>query len=411
MIINKPVIKKKGKFIFLSSKIEIESDSSLSTEIWYRFPLCQKNFISDRSDAFLVGLFFLGMKINEDITVKGIISPKLLYNLNQVQRYFKNSFPNEFSIIKINCENLKEDLGEKGAIVSSFSGGVDSFYTLLANTKNVPKRDKITHSVFIGGFDLKTDDEYLPQVKKHYEKLLASINVKLLTVDTNLKMYLDEQVSQVRAFGAILTSIFLTLSKNISRVYIASAYQYRDLLPFKGAAAVADGSNPISDHMFSTETTTFVHHDCSISRIDKTKEISKWPITYDSLRVCWRPAGLKNCSECSKCLRTMLTLQLINELEKYDKSFQLPLTKNRMKNWSSGGKDRGFVKEIRSYAKSIGRQDVVLQMNYIIYLKPKLDKLRVLNYFYKQSSNLKNRSKTYKSIIRMMKKNLNLAYN
>src|SRR3989344_1953593 len=134
MIISKPKIEEKDGYLELSSQIKVESDNFLSTTIWYRFPLGQKEFVSDRSDSFLVGLLLLAMMLEEDITVEGRVSPRLVYSLRQVQEYFHVWFPDTLHLIQIDCQSLEEDKGEKHDIVSSFSGGVDAFYTLLKHT-------------------------------------------------------------------------------------------------------------------------------------------------------------------------------------------------------------------------------------------------------------------------------------
>ena len=99
MIIGKPKIEQQDDYITVSSDITIESDNSLSTTIWYRFPQAEAEFISDRSDAFLVGIFFLAMKLGEDIVVEGKVSPKIAYNLKQVQQYFHAWLPNILRVV------------------------------------------------------------------------------------------------------------------------------------------------------------------------------------------------------------------------------------------------------------------------------------------------------------------------
>ena len=397
MIIHKPKIKKKGNFYYLSSDIEVEKNNSLSTNIWYKFPLDQKNFISERSDCFVVGMIFLAMKLNENITVEGKMSPKLAYNLKQFQGYFHSWYPEEFNIIKINCKNLIEDKGEKKAIVNTFSGGVDSFYTLVSHIKDLEKKDKLTHSLFIGGFDVPLDDRSSLYVKDYYEKILKKAGIKLLRADTNLKEYIDGLVKHERTIGAVLTSVFLALSNDISRVYLASTYLYQEIIPLQKDLSI--GTNPVTDGLFSLEKTSMIHHDSSVSRIEKTIEISKWPMTYDNLRVCWHPEGLKNCSRCSKCVRTIIALHLIGRLDLYSKSFDAKVNRKIMKTWIFDDKtDLGFIKEILDYAKSVGKTNFAFNLKYFIL------RFHILNIFYRKSYKLKNISPLYKSFIDSIKK-------
>ena len=164
----------------------------------------------------------------------------------------------------------------------------------------------------------------------------------------------------------------------------------------------------MTDNLFSLENTIIFHHDSSISRIEKTIGVSKWPMTYNNLRVCWYPEGMKNCCLCSKCMRTMLALNLIGELEKYQGSFEILLDRGTMSRWIiEFDKDMGFIRELIKFARNKGRYDVVLQLLYMIF-KTYLRNITLVkdtqDYFYTASFNLKQISPIYKRLIYKIKK-------
>jgi hypothetical protein len=72
------------------------------------------------------------------------------------------------------------------------------------------------------------------------------------------------------------------------------------------------------------------------NRIEKTKSISKTQITYENLNVCLITPDnkgidennpIKNCSKCFKCARTMVSLDILGSLNKYQSVFDLNIYK------------------------------------------------------------------------------------
>lgn len=100
--------------------------------------------------------------------------------------------------------------------------------------------------------------------------------------------------------GAGLASLALALAPR--RVYIASSHRYNELFPW--------GSHLLTDPLFSTESTEFIHDGAEASRSEKIKRIAEDQEGLKLLRVCWRDDGY-NCGTCEKCLRTRTTLRAL----------------------------------------------------------------------------------------------------
>ncbi|MBW2977311.1 hypothetical protein KY331_00545 [Candidatus Woesearchaeota archaeon] len=361
MIIHKPKIKKEDGRICVSSFIEVESDESLSDTLWFKFPEDHEKFVSDNSNGFVVAMLPLAMSLGEDIKVKGRMSSKLAYGLKQYQGYFNFWFPDNLKIVNIICDDFESEnkIDVKG-VVCSFSGGVDSFYTLYSHLPENEKdiRHQISHCLFVHGFDIPLNDKKSYDLAKNsYEKLANKLKIKLISTSTNIRDLLDKKISWEITHGAALASVALTLSNLISRFYIASS-----------RSIIAWGSNPITDSLLSTEKLEFLNYRSYETRINKTRMIAHYPETYDNLRVCWeRPDGLKNCCRCEKCIRTMVTLELMGVLSKY-KTFPKPLTREKVKNWPLKKENEiRFAKEIQEYALRKGRKD--LEKDILIAIK------------------------------------------
>lgn len=392
MIIHEPQIKKEEGEICISSFIEIKSDNSLPDTLWFKFPEEYEEFISDGSSGFVVGLSFLAMYLGEDIEVQGKMSPKLAYGLKQFQSYFNFWYPDRYKIVNIKCDKFESERSS-GSVACSFSGGIDSFYTLYShlpeNEDNL--RNQITHLLYIDGFDTLQGDPTYSVAKKHYEEFANKHGIKLLTASTNIRNFLGSKMPNLvkPSVGVlILISVVLVLSRLLSRFYVASSLKYSDLYPL--------ASNPITDHLLSTENLEVIHHGADMSRVDKTRVIAYWPETYDKLRVCWWPDGLKNCCRCAKCIRTMTALELEGVLSKY-KTFPLPLESKNIRNWFVEYYDEvnvSFAKEVMDYAVFLGRKDIARNIKYAI-LKPKLIKLSPKRLVFRASHKLKKRYPFY----------------
>ena len=114
--------------------------------------------------------------------------------------------------------------------------------------------------------------------------------------------------------------------------------------------------------MFSTESIEVILHGAQYTRVDKTIIVSNNELSYNHLDVCTNGDYVKNnnskyinCGECFKCIRTIVTLEMINKLDKYENSFNIEKYKSHkqvyVKKYIFDKKDP-FVEEILMYAKN-----------------------------------------------------------
>jgi hypothetical protein len=130
----------------------------------------------------------------------------------------------------------------------------------------------------------------------------------LIEVETNLKQFGEPYVRWNMYVGSALASVGLLLSPRLRRVYIPSTGSYADLSP--------DGSHPLLDPLWSTESVTFVHDGGEATRVEKVMALARNEVALQYLRVCWENRdGKYNCGRCEKCLRTMVSLTIADALE------------------------------------------------------------------------------------------------
>jgi hypothetical protein len=364
MIIHQPQIVIENGEVVVSAKIDYQSpQSNFADQLWYAFPEQYQTFITDRVDGFVVALLIFAMMLGENIEVKSPISPKLADGIYRYQQFLNYWFPEKLKLIDINCSDYQPLEGGNipGKVGSSFSGGLDSFYTLwshLPENQRIPQF-QISHLLFIHGFDLPLKEEETYRIAyKAYHEMSHKLGIELISARTNARSFSGGNWEL--SHGAILTSFALVLGKFFSRYYIPSTHTYSDLFPW--------GSDPRSDHFLSTESLDIVHDQANLTRFEKAAVIAKWQESYSRLRVCWvKPDGLKNCCRCNKCIRTMISLEILGELDKFE-TFPLKLERHHIRAQRiMNENDNSFMQQILEAAKVHNRSDIKSELEYAFF--------------------------------------------
>jgi hypothetical protein len=175
-----------------------------------------------------------------------------------------------------------------------YAGGVDSSYSLIAH------EGEIDTLVSVFGFDMHMSDDEMAASRARNTAFARSLGKEILFVESNHRVFMrDLGVSRTFVYGAMLASIALLMGFRLC--HIASSHSVGHLRP--------EGSHPLLDPLYSNGTTTIVHDDVTVSRLQKTRAIAGRPDILGNLRVCWDQPN-DNCGACLKCLRTMAALRL-----------------------------------------------------------------------------------------------------
>ena len=269
--------------------------------------------VPDKFPLYINAEWFIGISLLEamvsqrDIEVDtGVAVSRMFYDqLSELQTIYSKWNP-KLKKIALNCELSNRDK-QFTHIGSFFSAGVDSSFTLIA------RRDEITHLVMLRGFDMGDDDLAWNRRIEHQAAFAESSGKQLIPVDTNARDWTEKkEIGWSFAHGLLISSAGGNLG--MKRLYVASSHTYDHLLPW--------GSHPLTDPMWSTESTQVVHHGSGTSRSQKTKTILESPSVAENLQVCWENID-KNCGECSKCIRTMAAVFLLNGDVKSLPKFQM----------------------------------------------------------------------------------------
>ena len=212
----------------------------------------------------------------------------------------------------------KSDKNVAAGTALLFSGGVDSFYSLLRG------RFRPEQLVFVWGYDIPLEDKLrMDAFYKTFLETAATMKVKPVLIKTNLRKHaLVEARFWMQIHGGALTAIGHLMSGMVGDLMISSTHPYSMNMPW--------GSHWRIDELWSSANLHVTHVGAEHARSDKLREIASEPVVQKHLRVCLEnnsPTG--NCSRCEKCLRTMLVLFQCGKLDQFQEVFDLsePLEK------------------------------------------------------------------------------------
>lgn len=383
MIIHSPVLKNNEDSSVISVRIETgDFELDIPKDLWFRVDHNWSKFLSKKSDAFLVAMLPIACEMGENIEIYGDISPKLLYGAREYVRISNAYYPNRNSLIEIKAHNLSQDIklptntvNLENGIGFAFSGGVDAFYTLyshLPENEDIPEY-QITHALTINGFDRDVDlyqSEFFPVLKKIYNPIFDKLNIKYISVDTNLQAFRKTGVRDLtNSYSSSLISSALILGTIFRKFFVSSSYKY-------GVLGTADDLRPLVDPLLSNEDTEILYAGADATRYERLLAISAWPLTYDHLRVCtnknWRnidvqSSSIVNCCNCEKCLLTQIALDLINVSSLYS-TFPIQLTRKRIRYTHFKRGSRIRLKEYLRYSDKIGKKDLSFDLRCALYL-------------------------------------------
>ena len=105
------------------------------------------------ADPFVPLALLPALTLGADLRIEGPVAPETLAAADRVQALLIDGSPT-WRPVAIECGTRSPEARPPTA-VSLFSGGVDSFYTVLEN------RDRLTHLLFVHGFDVPLSDHAL----------------------------------------------------------------------------------------------------------------------------------------------------------------------------------------------------------------------------------------------------------
>ncbi|HEC13836.1 MAG TPA: hypothetical protein ENI80_11445 [Acidiferrobacteraceae bacterium] len=317
--------------------------------------------IATNGNPWLVVLLPLAMKLGEPLRLRQPVDRTLHKNMGKLMSLWSAWYED---IKRVPLEMDIEDLvpaTAPGRNALFFSGGVDSFFSLLKHEeeKETVEESSIDDLLCVHGFDIALKNRSSFSLhQRRMQDVADSTNKQYVGITTNLRTTMLEKAGWGRlSFGSAFASIALLLGERYRKVFFASTGQSDHLLaPW--------GSHPLADYLFSTASTEFVHDGFRYSRVEKTKEIAANSMARKYLHVCYVKGNDKNCGKCIKCYRTMITLDVLGCLEEFKvfRNGEYNVSKIR-RIYAGTFTDRDFFLQIRFLALQEARNDIIEALN------------------------------------------------
>lgn len=214
----------------------------------------------------------------------------------------------------VNCDYEKKD-----KCATFFSGGLDSYSTLINHLEEKPDL------VALWGSDITFEDKIgWERVKNNITNVSKKYNLKAVFIKSSFRRFisegnLDKDFSKILNDGwwhGVQHSIGLighiapyACQSKLSIQYIASTYCNKD-------GKVTCASYPTIDNNIKFASCNIVHDQFEFNRQDKIKYVIDYCKENNDniqLRVCWKSDGGKNCCTCEKCYRTIMEILVEGE--------------------------------------------------------------------------------------------------
>jgi hypothetical protein len=286
-------------------------------QIWLR----TSSKVDPNADAALAIALMPAMRIGGTLEMDAPVSPRVL----RMQREFQGiqrAWSHEWNFQDPPLREVEvtaplrsgEDRPRTGGVAAFFSGGVDSFSTILGE-------EDVTDLIFVRGLDILAKFDHQEGLAERVESRLrdaaVELGLPLHIVDTNLRD-LSEATGATKPlarweayYNSALAAVALFLEPLFDRVLISTEFAYEKQPRM--------GSSWMVDQLWGTETLEIFDAGGSLGRVGRIEQIAAHPVVQKTLRVCWQnPGGAYNCGRCRKCLLTMATLASIGKLERFE---------------------------------------------------------------------------------------------
>lgn len=255
-------------------------------------------------DALLATSLLPAMSLGASLRIGAAMSPKLAASSADIQRILAGWW-RDLEVVDVQPESIEEAPrpDTTRGVACFFSGGVDSFYSVLDHL------DEIEALVFVHGFDLWRGQAAAGAgVLTRLRQASAELGLPLLEIRTNIRRFSESYVKWKVSHGSVLAAVGHCLRDRFRKVYVAATYGDSELHPW--------GTHPELDPLWSSESLEVAHDAHELTRFQKVSRLAESELAMRWLLVCNDSTDGANCGRCKKCLRTMVALRVVGGLER-----------------------------------------------------------------------------------------------
>ncbi|HEY3203765.1 MAG TPA: hypothetical protein VGL03_08900, partial [Thermoanaerobaculia bacterium] len=224
-------------------------------EYFFEVPAKYAGSLSDSGNPWLAWLLPLAVTRREPLRLCLPVDPILFTNASRLMRIWKGWYP-RLRIVPIEAEvKAVEPRPAPTETAAFFSGGVDSFFTVLRNKEMSDRAafPAIDRLLCVRGFDIDLDNtREFERLRSRLSEAAQDLGLELVDVAMNVREVRFMQADWARlSHGSALASIGLALEKRFRAIYIATSYT-------GGPPSHPWGSHPSTDLLSSTSRTRII---------------------------------------------------------------------------------------------------------------------------------------------------------
>ena len=279
---------------------------------------------AERSDAFLIGLLNFAQREWLDIVCEAPVTARLLY---QIRTYLIPSLARNSKALhetRIDAPMDDAPLTNAGGVGTGISCGVDSLHVVKNYAHSPYPGLSLTHLVLdnVGAFWSERGAQQHVWQTEHARQFAKTYGFELIVTDSNIA----DAFKQVHLLTHTYTNAFSIYAlQKLWHVYFYASAGYGAEQLF----AIADNDLHASAHYdlllldaISTPALQIYSEGMTQTRFEKERELADWEPAQKFLHVCVDERG-PNCGQCPKCLRTMMALDALGCLQRFDNVFDV----------------------------------------------------------------------------------------
>lgn len=323
LLINQPYIKRIDGKSRCYCDIHVNDDKKI---VWFEVDREYEPFLcTERSDAWLIGLLNYAMREGHDIKCLTPVTEELLYNINNFLVPSLTKYGKSLKSINIEAD-MAPTIMEGQEVGTGLSCGIDSFSAIYNNTNTKYTEHNITRLCInnVGAFNECYSQYGKEKVKEERysisEKVSKELNITLIKTNSNFA----DVFHQNHLLTCTYSSCFaIYMLQKLWRVYYYASVgvDYSCFSIIDNDIHDCSYYELLSLQCFSTSGLKIYNDGAAKMRLQKTKEIVDYPIVQKYLHVC--TSKPYNCSRCPKCKRTILTLDVLGVLDRFEEVFDI----------------------------------------------------------------------------------------
>ena len=270
-------------------------------EVYFR---SQRGPLSASAAPYIMSVLPVAMQLGLPVQAPGSVAASFMDYLERTQRLFRFFFPTlhhvDIAVSVAQDEAPHAAMDQRGAGLF-FSGGVDSFYSLLKH------QAEVTQLIYVHGFDtLLANPTARALNARALRHAAAEAGKQFFELETNVRSMIDPYQRWLHPTAtSVQFAIALTVMPQFHTIFVAENYPYSGEWSRQQEPTVPGAAGP-----------AVVFDGVDAMRLEKIQSISSSPLAMRWLRVCWQNLGVTyNCGRCEKCLRTMIGLEIAGALD------------------------------------------------------------------------------------------------